>query len=94
MSTQHKPVMFYFERLEQIRDFDSFRVKAVFESHRETENADGKPAWYSVIGHIRPGVQFEYPEFPVADFPCESYAKIFAAMCEQYVQDTAISMTA
>lgn len=94
MNTQPKPVMFYFERLEQMRDFGSFRVEAVFETHKEAEQSGRKPAWYSVIGQFRPDVQFQYPEFPVADFPCENYAKLFAEMCEQYITDQAIAMTA
>lgn len=89
MDTQQRNVMFYFDSPEKLKDFDSFRVKAIYTSHMESESQRSaeKPAWYSVIGHLRPEVQFEYPEFPVADFPHESYARTFAAMCEKCVHD-------
>jgi|TARA_R110002072_G_scaffold288061_2_gene454080 hypothetical protein len=93
--TQPKMTMFYFDSLEKIRDYDSFRVKAVYLSHSEPQRNDTRPNFYSVIGHLRPGVQFQYPEFPVADFPCESYARMFAELCEQYIKDfPAMSQTA
>lgn len=97
MNTQSQPkvTMFYFDSLEKIRDYDSFRVKAVYLSHMEAERNGGRPNFYSVIGHVRPDVQFEYPEFPVADFPSEGYAKMFAELCEQYIKDVqAMSQTA
>ncbi len=97
MNTQTQPrmTMFYFDSLEKICDYDSFRVKPVYLSHTETQRKDGRPTFYSVIGHIRPGFQFEYPEFPVADFPSESYARMFAELCEQYIKDVqALSQTA
>ena len=93
--TRPKMTMFYFDSLDKIRDYDSFRVKAVYLSHSETQRNDGRPNFYSVIGHFRPGVQFQYPEFPVADFPSDGYALMFAVLCEQFIKDVpAMSQTA
>ena len=41
--TQPKMTMFYFDSLEKIRDYDSFRVKAVYLSHSEPQRNDGRP---------------------------------------------------
>src|SRR5690554_7065072 len=51
--TRPKMTMFYFDSLDKIRDYDSFRVKAVYLSHSETQRNDGRPNFYSVIGHFR-----------------------------------------
>lgn len=56
--TQPKMTMFYFDSLEKIRDYDSFRVKAVYLSHSEPQRNDGRPNFYSVIGHLRPVFNF------------------------------------
>jgi hypothetical protein len=76
--------MFYFDSLEKLRDFDSFRVEAVNVFHDKKETGP-TPAWYSVIGQIRPDIQFQYSEFPAADFPHERHATLFAELCEHYL---------
>jgi len=86
MNTQPNSVMFYFDSLEKLRDFESFRVEAVNVSHDKKETGP-TPTWYSVIGQIRPDIQFQYSEFPAADFPNERHAKLFAERCEHYVKN-------
>lgn len=83
MNTQPNSVMFYFDNLEKLRDFDSSRIesaKVSFSGKRDDIT------WYSIIGRIRTDVQFQYPEFLVADVDNESYAKLFAGLCEQYIK--------
>ena len=83
MNTQPNSVMFYFDSLEKLRDFESFRVEAANVFHDPKEKY---PTRYSVIGKIRSDIQFPYPEFLVADVDNESYAKLFADLCEQYIK--------
>jgi hypothetical protein len=91
MNTQPKSVMFYFDSLQRLRDFDSFRIepaKVSFYGRRDDIT------WYSIIGKIRSDIEFPYPEFLVADVASEDYAKLFAELCEQYVNNQANNLIA
>lgn len=77
--------LFYFNDVAQLLDFESFEVKPVSDSHSEPVKADESPEFWSVIGTLKEekAKLIHGRQFPVADFPSETYAGLFAKLCEQ-----------
>lgn len=77
--------LFYFNKVSQLRDFESFEVTPVSGGHSDNLKQHEEPKFWSVIGTLKEekskGLQGR--KFPVADLPSERYAGLLANICEQ-----------
>lgn len=81
-NTPNAATMFYFSQIDELSDYESFKVQPIHDSH-QAANIPGKPEFWSVIGKLKPSkaMNVTLSEFPVADFPSQMYAELFSDMC-------------
>jgi hypothetical protein len=83
MTISTTATLFYFSCIDELSDYESFKVQPINDGHQENLSANAEPVFWSVVGKLKVNKVNEnsLSEFPVADFPTKMYADIFLSMC-------------
>lgn len=89
-NSNYRTTLFYFNNVDQLRDFESFKICPVHAGQHIPDTEADKADYWCVIGIYKAeqARANKSPAFPVADLPTELYANLFAQLCRQLVSST------